>query len=50
MADAAAAPEAGEASGDERHEWMQSRVALTLKVKPEKFTELLSDEEEGGGM
>jgi len=36
--------------GDIRHEWMRSRVAVTLKVKPEKFSELLNDEEEGGGM
>ena len=49
MADSAA-PDAEASAGDKRHEWMQTRVALTLKVKQEKFTELLGDEEEGGGM
>ena len=49
MADAVADGDAA-AAGDMRHEWMQNRVALTLKVKPEKFVELLNDEDEGGGM
>ena len=46
------APTEGEQAGalDVRHEFMQHHVAVTLKVKPEKFSELLNDEEEGGGM
>ena len=48
MADSAPA-EGDQQIGDKRHEWMQNRVTLTLKVKADKFTELLNDEE-GGGM
>ena len=50
MGDAAAAEGEQSGGGDKRYEWMSQRVAFTLKTKPEKFNDLLADEEEGGGM
>ena len=44
-----AAPAEGEqSSGDKRVEWLSNRVCITLKVKPDKFSDLHADEE--GGM
>ena len=37
-----AAAEGG--GGDKRLEWMENRVVTTLKVKKEKFKELMGDE------